>query len=823
MKRSLLFALLLAYQFTALSQVRKMPAYPLITHDPFFSVWSFSDQLNNSVTRHWTGKEQALLGLIKVDGKIYNFLGKAELPAENIVPPGAQNPFTCSYTETLPKGDWQKLAYDESGWKTGKAPFGTGWDGDAVTEWKSKEIWARRSFILDQPTLKRLQSNPLVLQLRHDDDVEVYLNGELIYDCSNCYVSSLKEYPISEVIQRKLKVGNNVLAMHCKNPAGYAWLDAGLGIKPVIKTITPAEQLNVEVTATRTNYTFKCGPVKLELSFLSPLLPDDLDLMSRPVTYISTTLSNTDGKKRTVEMQLAVSMDLARNDAKQRLLSASVTKNGHSFLTAGVKDQKILGRKGDDVRIDWGQLYFTSFAATADLHIFNSRELLSSLRKGSFYHEKKELKESDGGWLAKPSSIDVPALGTATNNSIVAYDDIRSIQYFGQDLKAWWAKGGASIFDVMKTAINDFPTIQKRAIQFDQDLYKEAEKAGGGQYAQLCVMAFRQSIAAHKLVQSPQGEILFLSKENFSNGSINTVDVTYPSAPLYLAYNPDLLKGMLNGIFYYSESGKWTKPFPAHDLGTYPIANGQTYPEDMPVEEAGNMIILSAAICKAEHSPEFARKHWNTLSRWVEFLVKDGFDPANQLCTDDFAGHLARNTNLSMKAIVGIGSYAQMAASMGKNSEAEKFSKIAADYARRWVDMAADGDHYALTFDKKGTWSQKYNMVWDKLLGLKLFPASVYDKETAYYLTRQLSFGLPLDSRRTYTKNDWIMWTATLSNRQKDFEALIMPVYRFATQTADRVPLSDWHETTNGKLVGFQARSVVGGYFIKLLEQQWKH
>ena len=136
----------------------------------------------------------------------------------------------------------------------------------------------------------------------------------------------------------------------------------------------------------------------------------------------------------------------------------------------------------------------------------------------------------------------------------------------------------------------------------------------------------------------------------------------------------------MTSIFEYSASGRWNKPFPAHDLGTYPIANGQVYGGDMPIEEGGNMVILAAAISKIEGNADYVKKYWDLLTTWTNYLVEYGQDPENQLCTDDFAGHWAHNANLSVKAIMGVAGYSEMAHMLGLYDVAEKYAGI----AKKW-------------------------------------------------------------------------------------------------------------------------------------------
>jgi hypothetical protein len=597
------------------------------------------------------------------------------------------------------------------------------------------------------------------------------------------------------------------------------------------------QQSGVEVLPTRTIYHFGGAGVRLALTFLTPALPGDLDVLTRPVTYVVWEVSASDGREHDVALYLDASQELAVNTPDEPVAWSRFHVDGQSVLRIGTRRQPVLEKVGDDIRIDWGYLYLAADRpeGVSDAALPRPEAWDNFVRSGRLpdSDDLERQRAARRPMMAVAETVNLGKVSAAPVSRflMIAYDDLYSLEYFERRVRPWWRRNGAGAAAMLRAARAQYASLASRSRAFDEELMADLTRMGGEEYARLAALAYRQTFAAHKLVADADGTALYFPKENFSNGCIGTVDVFYPSAPFFLLFNPKLLEAQMRPLLEYSRMGRWHFPFAPHDLGTYPHANGQVYgggelneTNQMPVEESGNMLILALALSRAENSTAFVEQYWPILTRWAEYLKEKGLDPENQLSTDDFAGHLAHNANLSIKAIEALGAYARLAEMTGRKQEAATYRKTAEEFAHKWIGLAIDGDHYKLAFDKPGTWSQKYNLVWDRLLDLNLFPAEVARKELAFYKTHLETYGLPLDNREKYTKLDWELWTATLADSRQDFDALVAPVYRFANESPSRVPLTDWYWTTDAKQRGFQARSVVGGVFIKMLSDpaMWK-
>jgi hypothetical protein len=601
--------------------------------------------------------------------------------------------------------------------------------------------------------------------------------------------------------------------------------------------IEPMKQLSLRVLPTTTIYEFGGGGIKLSMIFTSPLLVKDIDVLSRPVTYITWKASAADNKTHDIQLYFDCGSELAVNKTEQLITWDQPSIKGLKTAKIGTQEQKYLNKSGDNVRIDWGYVYLSvpetenpSFSVAPRNSLTAGFIKTGSLPETVIFTEPRKVND---GSVSMASSWDLGKIGTSAVSvwAMVAYDDIYSIRYFESDLRAWWRHNGMSFDDLLITASSDYDRLMKACNSFDTELMRDLNTAGGEKYALMCALVYRQCIAAHKLVADNNGNPLFFPKENFSNGCIATVDVIYPFSPFVLLFSPVLTKAMLRPVLDYASSTRWKFPFAPHDLGQYPYATGQVYgggekdeTDQMPVEETGNMLIMLAALAKVEGNADFAKQYWPVIVKWAGYLISKGFDPENQLCTDDFAGHLAHNVNLSAKAIIAIKSYSMLCEMNGYKDKAAMAGEKAKTMAKEWVNLATEGNHTLLAYDQKGTWSQKYNLVWDKLLDFNLFPKEVFRNEINFYKTVMAPYGLPLDNRERYSKNDWITWTATLADNLKDFRAIFDPVFKYADKTPNRVPLSDWYITDNAQMVGFQARSVVGGFYIKMLDYKdlWK-
>src|SRR5260370_33761481 len=119
----------------------------------------------------------------------------------------------------------------------------------------------------------------------------------------------------------------------------------------------PPPQPRLEVLPTRTLYEFTGAGTKVGLTFLTPALPDDLEILSRPLTYIEWAVSSIDGKEHEVAVYFDAGSELVVNTTDQPVWSSRFLVDGQPVLRMGSREQPVLATRGDDLRIDWGYLY----------------------------------------------------------------------------------------------------------------------------------------------------------------------------------------------------------------------------------------------------------------------------------------------------------------------------------------------------------------------------------------------------------------------------------------------------------------------------------
>ena len=583
----------------------------------------------------------------------------------------------------------------------------------------------------------------------------------------------------------------------------------GRGGKPALAT------KSLRVLPTRTICEMEGAGVALTVTFWSPALPDDLDALSTPITYVDYTVSSLDGQAHEIALRLNVPASLCY-DGEERppMIGESLRQGALNMTYIGQKQQHILGHSGDHITIDWGYLYMAA---------------------------KTDVNQTRGGleYIWQTTVRDAPQHAFL----MLGYDDIASINYFGSCCRTWGLRDGKTLPQALSEFSVRHDDLYTACETLDKQVMDEAEKLGGEDYALIAAAAWRHTFAAHKLIATPEGKMAFLSKENDSNGCIGTVDVSYPSIPLFLRFCPELVNAMCRPVLQFASMPVWQEDYAPHDVGRYPYATGQVYASydarengetprpyylypagskvydsrrQMPVEECGNMLVMLETALHFGADDTLVRQYAPLLDKWVKYLDTYGEDPAEQLCTDDFAGHLARNINLSAKAVVGIACYARLLRRLGKPEAAEKWEKRAHVLAESWLSRAKTEDGTALTFDGKG-WSMKYNLAWDLVLDLGLLNRDFYDRETRSYLPRMNKYGLPLDSRADYTKSDWLIWSASMAQDHEVFTQLIAPLAEYLRTTGTRVPFSDWYDTKTGRYVAFIARSVQGGVYMPFL------
>lgn len=608
-------------------------------------------------------------------------------------------------------------------------------------------------------------------------------------------------------------------------------------------------QTSVTVTTFRTTYTFTNKAFDFTVSFFSPLPANDCEILACPVCYLEYSVQP---KKELKEVKVSLNLheEWCYNDMGNTEMRGDVMAYEKMDIAYfGLNRQHVFNKTADRYGADWGYYYLA--AQKCYYHPINDFNNVS---------EFENARDKSGTKYITAQNEYYNVSKEINGKILVAFDDIVSINYYGEMLRGYYFKDGKTIIDALKYSLNEYETICKVCAEVEKEIDETTEKYGE-EYKAIINASYRQVMAGHKLVEDRKGRLLFLSKECGSCGCIATVDVTYPTMPMLAFCNPELLRASVEPIFDFAKMDVWEYGFAPHDAGMYPFCNGQyygvydklegrygltlnyynglskgkdvlppyylypkgsniyDYDRQMPVEECGNMLLICTIYAVCGGDKEWLNAQVPTLTKWCEYLINKGLIPENQLCTDDFLERMDKNVNLAIKSIVAIGAFGKLLDLLGKDGS--MYTRVSKTRARE-IETYFKDRHMPFTFDsEKDTFSMKYNLAPDKLLGLNLFQEETIEREVDTCLKNSYEYGIPLDHRTKMSKTDWTMWMASVTEDKEKRDKIIKLVHNVLVKAPDRLPFIDWiGDAGTGEAKPFVNRTVQGSMFILLLKDK---
>ncbi len=623
-------------------------------------------------------------------------------------------------------------------------------------------------------------------------------------------------------------------------------------------------QSSLQITPTQSIFTFNGGGVNLTVDFLSPVEADDIRRLSMPLSDIITTAQSSDGNSHTVTVYFDISGEWANGDSTQlinwgpeainRNADGSSTSGTLSTWTVTSNTQQVLKQVNNYP--SWGTVVWST-AASSSLTTQSGQDTVvrgqfvsnGTLTNGNDTNQPRAISNNWPVFAFSNSFGTVSTTATQPFTLLLGHVRNPAVSYLGANVPPLWMQYWAAYENMLAFAYNDSPAAVTRANATDAGITSAATAVGGSHYAAITALTLRQAFAGTELVGTTSDPWLFL-EEISSDDNVSTVDVLYPTMPVFLYTNPTLVRYLIAPLVAYAESGNWPSLYSPHDIGsTYPNATGHNTGggENMPVEETANMLIMADAYMQrtsAATAASYATAHYALFKQWADYLLTvpsgvtypNALDPQYQNQTDDFLGSIAHSVNLALKGIVAVGAMGQISNFAGNASDAAHYRSQAQSMISTWLTLSQNSNstHLLLTYkeaansyspsttsEPDGSWSLKYNAFPDRLLGLNLIPQSVLAEEAAFYKTMETANGIPLvfnysgDNDPNITKADWELWTAASTVDSTLRQNIIDEIYNWANTTACARPFPDLYNPTS-TATSFEARPVMGGAFAPL-------